>query len=91
MFVILFITPRDRYSTFSAKPNRLTPFYVLRFDRNDFDETRIKRTAAVGMYSRKPLELILASESMKLHSGVNGDTISVVSLISFKNDLAAFR
>ena len=87
MFVILFITPRDRYSTFSAKP--FNPF--LRFDRGGFDGTRIKRTAAVGMYSRKLLELILAGESMKLHSGVNGDTTSVVSLISFKNDLAAFR
>ena len=77
--------------TLHFRLNRLTPFYVLRFDRDDFDGTRIKRTAAVGMYSRKPLELILVGESMKLHSGVNGDTTSVVSLISFKNDLAAFR
>jgi len=43
------------------------------------------------MYSRKPLELILASESMKLHSGVNEDMTSVISPIFFKNDLAAFR
>lgn len=32
------------------------------------------------MYSRKPFELILAGESMKLHSGANGDTTSAVSL-----------
>lgn len=62
--------------------------------RVNLDETNKKGLRArLKGYSRKPLELILAGESMKLHRTRWNEeyTYSTVSLISFENDLVPFR